>query len=341
MELRPSSHELIRGARAAKLRSYRVPLLPEFHDHLARHASVYEVFDRKNSVGYTLIVKEQHGDHAHATVLELYLNPSYEDRYEDALAVVKEVLQPNAYLIRSDECLIQTALLSRGLQMEITLAVLVARAVRAPGEGRGLRLTPLDHPDLKAAWDILAHVRGADNVPPLAELQHEVARERWWVVRLQDQPVGLVNHERSPGGMYEVIDVLAPYRVVEEKLWALLEAGRRVEKEGFAPAAVIDVRDTAKLDLFRRADYFTAAAYLVFYDPVAGRPSVGAISRDELWGLLQGGEDLHLIDVLGERHWRQEHIPGSEWIDFRSLSREARARYEKDEPIVVYCNDYT
>jgi len=45
--------------------------------------------------------------------------------------------------------------------------------------------------------------------------------------------------------------------------------------------------------------------------------------------------------VLGEEHWNDAHIPGSEWIDFRGLGREARRRFKPDETIVVYCSGFT
>jgi hypothetical protein len=65
------------------------------------------------------------------------------------------------------------------------------------------------------------------------------------------------------------------------------------------------------------------------------------LARDELWRMIQEKEQFRLIDVLGEAHWREGHLPGAEWLEFRSLSREAKHRYRKDEALVVYCNDYT
>ncbi len=91
----------------------------------------------------------------------------------------------------------------------------------------------------------------------------------------------------------------------------------------------------------RGAGYYTAAAYMVFYDPAAGRPSVPSLSLDELRAMMQRKERFHLVDVMGEEHWRAGHLPGSEWIDFRGLGQEARKRYKEDDIVVVYCNGFT
>ena len=74
------------------------------------------------------------------------------------------------------------------------------------------------------------------------------------------------------------------------------------------------------------------------------RPAVSLVPphrREQLRRMIQAKEDFHLIDVMGEQHWRAGHLPGAEWLEFRNLSREARRRYGKDDALVVYCNDYT
>ncbi len=340
MQLIRSAHHEITEMRAVKAQSYRVPLLAGFHAHLATHAQVYRVVDGSATVGYALLLEDHHGDHSHVTLLEAYLDPLYGDRYEDLFDVIKDQLAPRAYLVRSDECLLVTALLSRGMQLEMSRALMVARTVRPAEEMSGLALAPLDHPHLKAARDVFIHALGETDAPSLEELQAAVPRDTWWVLTVAGEVVGMVAHESAPGGTYAVLDVVAPYRVPEEQLWALLTAGKLLEKSGFVPSALIDMADSAKLQLFRRADYFTAAAYLIFYDPLAGRPSVGTVTRDELWAMIQSRAEFRLIDVLGEEHWREGHLPGAEWLEFRSLSREAKKRFTKDEPIVVYCNDF-
>jgi len=99
--------------------------------------------------------------------------------------------------------------------------------------------------------------------------------------------------------------------------------------------------DVRRQQVFRAAGYYTVASYLLFYDPEAGRPSVPTIEQAQLQQMIESGETLHLVDVLGEDHWKRGHLPGAEWMDFRSLTREARKRFKKDERIVVYCNSYT
>jgi hypothetical protein len=127
----------------------------------------------------------------------------------------------------------------------------------------------------------------------------------------------------------------------ETLVWALLETGRRLEQQGKVSAAIIDPRDPRKVAVFRAAGFYTAATYLIFYDPQAGRLDVPLITREELWDLIQSEEPLHLVDVMGEDHWERGHLPGAEWVDFRSLSKQARERFQPEETIVVYCNDYT
>lgn len=340
MEIKRSTLHEIADMRALKVESYRVPLLAGFHAHLATHAQGYRVVEGAATVGYVLVLEDAHGDHVHATLLEAYLDPLYGDRYEDLFDVVKEKLAPRAYLARSDECLLVTALLSRGLQLEMSRALMVARAVHPPDPVPGLGLAALDYPHLKAVRDVFIHARGEADAPTLEELQATVPRDEWWVMTVADEVVGVVAHEKAAGGVYGVLDVLAPYRVPEEQLWAILTAGVFLDKQGLVPSALVDMADLAKVELFRRADYFTAAAYLIFYDPLAGRPSVGVITREELWDLMQRGAPFRLVDVLGEEHWKEGHLPGSEWMDFRSLSRDAKQRFRLDEPIVVYCNDF-
>ncbi len=340
MELKPAVLHEIEGLRAAKLASYRVPLLPLFHARLARYAEAYRVVEGKVAAGYTLVLVDKHGGHVHRTLLETYLEPAFQDRYEDTFDLIREQLQPRAYLVRSDECLVETSLLTRGLQMEMTQAVMVARAVHPPSVLPGLDLVPLDDRHLEAAHHLLLHVEG-DKAPALADMDQLARLNLWWVLTYQEEVVGLVAHEDAPGGVYSVIQVMAPSRTEEEVLWAIHTAGRVVEKAGRSPASVVDTRDQRLVDLFRRADYFTAAAYLVFYDPLAGRPSVGIIEAQEVWAALQRGEPLRLVDVMGQEHWAEGHLPGAEWIDFRSLSREARRRFRKDEPLVLYCNGFS
>lgn len=56
--------------------------------------------------------------------------------------------------------------------------------------------------------------------------------------------------------------------------------------------------------------------------------------------MIQSDEQFRLVDVMGEEHWKAAHLPGSEWLDFRGLAREAKRRFRPDERIVVYCNGF-
>jgi hypothetical protein len=327
--------------REEKLHHYHVPLLPNFHVHLAHHAEAWEIVDAASVVGYALVLRESHEGHDHVTVIELFLTGPYRDSYEDAVDAVRETLEPRAYLVRSDDCTYETALLAHGYQMEVSMAVMAARAVLRPAEAHGLGLVPLDYPHLRAAHDLYLHVRGVEQALTYSELEQQIDEDKFWVLTDHDQPVALVVREPSQGQRYCLLDILGPHVSAEIQLWGLLSAGVMVEDEGRTPAAVLDIREVGKIQVFREAGYYTAATYLVFYDPVAGRPSVPVIAREELWRMIQEKESFHLIDVMGEDHWARGHVPGAQWVDFRSLTREARKRFGKDEKIVVYCNDFT
>lgn len=341
MELRPAEHEEIADLRTEKLHSFHVPLLPSFHEHLAHHAEGYHLWDEASPVGYALLLFDRHEGHDHVSLIEAYLTPPYRDRYEDALAAVRDAFEPRAYLARSDDCTFQTALIAMGYQMEISMALMVARATYPPPDLPQLGLVPLDYAHLRPAHDIYVHSRGVQQAPTYSELEAEMQYDRHWVLTDHQEVVGVVAREDSRGGRYCLLDIMAPHVGDEHQVWALRTAARRVEGEGLTCASVVDARDIHRLQVFRQAGYYTAATYLVFYDPEAGRPSVPTVSRDDLWAMIQAGQKFQLIDVLGRDHWRMGHLPGADWLDFRSLTREARKRFGKDERIVVYCNDYT
>jgi hypothetical protein len=161
-------------------------------------------------------------------------------------------------------------------------------------------------------------------------------------VLLQDgRPVAVIARFDGGDGVHELLD-LAVARTAEGYLaWAVGRCTAVLWKEGSRPAAVIDAAETGRRRVFREAGYYCAAAYMVFYDPEAGRPSVGTITVRDLRELMDGHEHFRLVDVLGEDHWRAGHLPGSEWMDFRGLAREARRRFELDEQLVLYCDGFT
>ncbi len=80
-------------------------------------------------------------------------------------------------------------------------------------------------------------------------------------------------------GEHELLD-LALARTSEDDLaWALGRCTEVLWREGRRPAAVVDAGEAARRRIFRKAGYYSAAAYMVFYDPEVGRPSVGTLTR--------------------------------------------------------------
>ena len=54
--------------------------------------------------------------------------------------------------------------------------------------------------------------------------------------------------------------------------------------------------------------------------------------------LMEHGE-LQLVEVLPEREYREEHLPGAINIPLKSLTLESAARLDRSTPTVVYCWD--
>jgi len=186
------------------------------------------------------------------------------------------------------------------------------------------------------------HSHAATDPPSiLAELE-TLAREGGnWALLKAGRPVAVVARLDGGDGRHELLD-LALARTDEDSLaWALERCTDALRGGGRLPAAVIDAGEPGRRRIFRKAGYYSAAAYMVFYDPEAGRPSVGTMTLQDLRALLDSRERFRLVDVLGESHWRAGHLPGSEWMDFRGLAREARLRFKVDEPIVLYCDGFT
>lgn len=341
MDLVAVQHDEIAAMRTEKLDSVRVSLLPSFHVHLAHQAEAYAITDGQSRVGYVLLLVEHREGHDHVTLVEAYLTSPYRDRYEDVVELVRERFEPRAFLARSDDCVFTTALIAEGLPMEASMTVMVARAAFPPGVFEGLQLAPLDYAYLQAAHDLFLHVRGVQQAPTYAELEAEMESDRVNVLTDHGEPVGLVVEEESQSPGYRMFDIMAPHASVEAQVWALRTAGLAAEREGLTGAAVIDARDVPRQQVFRAAGYYTVASYLLFYDPESGRPSVPTIERAQLQQMIESGETFHLVDVLGEDHWKRSHLPGATWVDFRSLTQQARKRFKKNERIVVYCNNYT
>ncbi len=155
------------------------------------------------------------------------------------------------------------------------------------------------------------------------------------------RPVAVIARLDGGDGRHELLDVVVARTEDDVLSWAVQRCTALLRGEGRKPAAVIDAAEPARRQTFRRAGYYGAAAYMVFYDPEAGRPSVGTITVHDLRQVMDARERFRLVDVLGEKHWQAGHLPGSEWMDFRGLAREARRRFEVDEPIILYCDGFT
>jgi hypothetical protein len=342
VELKRAQHEEISSLRQEKIEQFHAPLFPTFHLHLAKHADPFAIVDGKATVGYTLLLVDRHEEHEHVTLIELYLTPPYRDRYEDALEMIRQEFEPRAYLARSDDCPFETALISMGYPMEMSMSVMVARATPRPEDVPHLGLAPLDYPHLRAAHGILAHTRGVEEAPTMGELERAMEDDNVWVLTEEGRPIGLVIEEESEGRRYGILDILAPHVSDDKQVWAIQTVERDFADRDLQAAAVVDARDVRKLQVMRKAGYYTAATYLIFYDPEAGRAHVPVVSREELWEMVQGEQEVRIVDVLGEDHWLLGHLPGAEWIDYRKLTREARKRFaDKGQTIVAYCNDYT
>lgn len=61
------------------------------------------------------------------------------------------------------------------------------------------------------------------------------------------------------------------------------------------------------------------------------------VSTEELVELKNSGEDFVLVDVLGEDHYQEEHIPGALNIPLDQIAVKALEEFDKDQEIIVYC----
>ena len=61
------------------------------------------------------------------------------------------------------------------------------------------------------------------------------------------------------------------------------------------------------------------------------------ITRDDVQRLL--AEGAQLVEVLPEREYSEEHIPGAMNIPLKKLDRESTAKLDRAQPVIVYCSD--
>ena len=62
-----------------------------------------------------------------------------------------------------------------------------------------------------------------------------------------------------------------------------------------------------------------------------------AIGRDELRRLMTDG--VQLVEVLPEKEYAEDHLPGAMSIPLTRLDRETSQVLDAPQPIVVYCWD--
>jgi rhodanese-related sulfurtransferase len=62
-----------------------------------------------------------------------------------------------------------------------------------------------------------------------------------------------------------------------------------------------------------------------------------SITRDDVQRLL--AEGAQLVEVLPEREYGEEHIPGAINIPLKKLDRESTAKLDRARPIIVYCSN--
>lgn len=62
------------------------------------------------------------------------------------------------------------------------------------------------------------------------------------------------------------------------------------------------------------------------------------VLREEVRELVGGGAAV--VEVLPADEYEHEHIQGAINIPLRNLDREAPERLRRNEPVIVYCNDY-
>ncbi len=61
------------------------------------------------------------------------------------------------------------------------------------------------------------------------------------------------------------------------------------------------------------------------------------ITTEELAAKIEGKDDFVLVDVLGEDHFAEEHLPGAVNIPLDTIAEEATKQFDRDQEIVVYC----
>lgn len=64
------------------------------------------------------------------------------------------------------------------------------------------------------------------------------------------------------------------------------------------------------------------------------------INRDELVRMMCEKENFRLVDVLDNKHFREEHIKGAISLPLNDIETRANKVLDKNEKIVVYCASF-
>ena len=62
------------------------------------------------------------------------------------------------------------------------------------------------------------------------------------------------------------------------------------------------------------------------------------IDAREVQRLLRDEHGL-LVEVLPEREYQEEHLPGAINIPLKTLTAEAASALDRSSPVIVYCHD--
>jgi rhodanese-related sulfurtransferase len=62
------------------------------------------------------------------------------------------------------------------------------------------------------------------------------------------------------------------------------------------------------------------------------------ISREEVIRMRASGAQL--IEVMPEKEYEEEHLPAAINIPLKKLDSKADVVLDRDEALIVYCNDY-
>ena len=65
---------------------------------------------------------------------------------------------------------------------------------------------------------------------------------------------------------------------------------------------------------------------------------IKTITREELKGKMDVGEDFVLLEALGEDSYQRAHLPGA--IRFENMDRTSELLPDNDAEVVAYCSNF-